>query len=175
MIVTRINLNINKEVGSVVYNFNGVNIYYNGAIGHVEEGNVTADGYNLGLKYQCVEFVKRYYYQYFNHKIPNSYGHAKSFYDPLVPSGSINTQRARIQFKNGTVKPAVHDLLVSDGSLLNRFGHIVIISKVGNDHIEIVQQNPGPFSNRRETISLKQRNGVWILENNKILGFLRLP
>lgn len=174
-LVTRVNLNMNKEVGSVVDNFNGVNVYYNGGVAHVEGRNVAADGYNLGLKYQCVEFVKRYYYEYFRHKMPDSYGHAKSFYDPLVTSGAINPKRALIQFKHGTVKPAMHDLIVFDSSLLNRYGHVAIISKVGDDYIEIIQQNPGPFSSSRETISLLERNGGWLLDRSNVLGFLRLP
>jgi len=50
-------------------------VYYNGSVGHVSGRNLVPDGYNPGLKYQCVEFVKRYYYQHLNHKIPDSYRH----------------------------------------------------------------------------------------------------
>lgn len=49
------------SIGQPVDNFNGVSVYYNGSVGHVSGRNKTADGYNLGLKYQCVEFVKRYF------------------------------------------------------------------------------------------------------------------
>src|SRR5690606_23830292 len=68
-------------VGKPVDSLNGVVVYYNGAVGHVLERNVAADGYNIGLKYQCVEFVKRYYYEHLQHKMPDSYGHAKDFFD----------------------------------------------------------------------------------------------
>ncbi|MGN2920302.1 hypothetical protein ACTFQ5_16360 [Aliivibrio fischeri] len=72
---------------------------------HVLERNVAADGYNLGLKYQCVEFVKRYYYEYFNHKMPDTYGHAKDFFNPDLPDGNLNKQRNLIQYKNGSLNP----------------------------------------------------------------------
>ena len=68
-----------QKVGQVVDQFNGVNVYYNGQISHVSGRNLTKDGYNLGQKYQCVEFIKRYYYERFKHKMPDSYGHAKDF------------------------------------------------------------------------------------------------
>ena len=67
------------SIGEVVDEFNGVKVYFNGAVEHVGGRNLAADGYNLGLKYQCVEFVKRYYYERFGHKMPNSFGHAKDF------------------------------------------------------------------------------------------------
>lgn len=53
--------NLKYRCGDVVDSFQGVHIYYNGFVNHVESRNLTPDGYNLGLKYQCVEFVKRYY------------------------------------------------------------------------------------------------------------------
>ncbi len=49
------------EVGDKVDSLNGVYVYYNSNVGNVSGRNLASDGYNLGLKYQCVEFVKRYY------------------------------------------------------------------------------------------------------------------
>ena len=61
----------NPEVGTIIDSYNGVNIYYNGNnFKNVLGRNVSEDGYNLGLKYQCVEFVKRYYYKRYGHKMP---------------------------------------------------------------------------------------------------------
>lgn len=173
--VTKANINPNRQVGDIVDSFNDVKVYYNGGVGHVEGRNVAADGYNLGLKYQCVEFIKRYYYQRFQHKMPDSYGHAKSFFNPSVTSGTLNPQRNLKQFSNGTVKPQVEDILVFDGTLTNRYGHVAIISKVTDDSIEIIQQNPGPFASSRETITLKVNNGSWTIEKPNVLGFLRRP
>lgn len=140
------------------------------------ERNTTSDGYNLGLKYQCVEFVKRYYYQHYNHKMPDSYGHAKDFFDATVKDGERNTKRDLIQFTNGSSsKPKQGDLLILEGTLFNRFGHVAIISKVTEQEIEIeiIQQNPGPFSNSRETFSLSKKNDKCEIDNGRVLGWLR--
>ncbi|WP_413044376.1 hypothetical protein [Pseudomonas sp. YJ42] len=60
--------------------------------------NLTQDGYNLGLRYQCVEFVKRYYFERHGHRMPDSYGHAKDFFDPQVGDGALNARRGLLQF-----------------------------------------------------------------------------
>ncbi len=76
---TLLNWNPRYRVGQEVDRLNGVAVFYNGGVGHSAGRNLAPDGYNLGLKYQCVEFVKRYYYQRLNHKMPESsvgYGRA---------------------------------------------------------------------------------------------------
>ena len=75
----KINLNLIYDVGQKIDTLQGVYVYYNGGVGNIEGREVTKDGYNLGLRYQCVEFVKRYYYEALLHKMPDSYGHAKDF------------------------------------------------------------------------------------------------
>lgn len=81
---------IKYRFGNEIDNLNGVSVFYNGKISNTFGKNITNDGYNLGLKYQCVEFVKRYYYQYFNHKMPNSYGNAKDFFDKSLNDCEVN-------------------------------------------------------------------------------------
>ncbi|MWP62846.1 CHAP domain-containing protein [Gilliamella sp. Pas-s25] len=166
------NVEIDKQkIGKVVDEFNGVKVYYNGSIYNVSGRNVTQDGYNLGQKYQCVEFIKRYYYQRFNHKMPNSYGHAKDFFDPSIADGKINRQRNLLQFHNGSpTKPQVDDIIVLNWS---SYGHVAIISKVTNTEIEIVQQNPGPNASSRATFPLIFKNGIWTIEIAGALGYLR--
>ncbi|QOG02287.1 CHAP domain-containing protein [Flavobacterium sp. MDT1-60] len=173
-VVKKVNLNRNYKIGQPLDSLNGVKVYYNGGVDHVLERNVTKDNYNLGLKYQCVEFVKRYYYEYLNHKMPDAYGHAKDFFDPEVKDGGLNLKRNLIQYKNpGTAKPKVGDLVIFSGSVLNRFGHVAIISKVSQNKIEIIQQNPGPFSGSRESFTLENKNGYYKIENDRLLGWLR--
>ncbi|OCG48012.1 MULTISPECIES: CHAP domain-containing protein [Gilliamella] len=166
------NIEINKqEIGKVIDEFNGVKVYYNGSIYNVSGRNIAKDGYNLGLKYQCVEFIKRYYYQRFNHKMPNSYGHAKDFFDPLVADGKINRQRNLLQFHNGSpTKPKVEDIIILNWT---SYGHVAIVSKVTDNEIEIVQQNSGPNANSRATFPLIFKDGKWIIENYGVLGYLR--
>lgn len=134
--------------------------------------NRASDGYNYGLEWQCVEFVKRYYYDFLKHKMPNSYGHAKSFYNRALKDGQRNTERNLIQFSNKSKsKPKVNDLVIMDGHALNKYGHVAIISKVSSNEIEIVQQNVG--RNTRATFRLIKKNGLWKIDNTLIMGWLR--
>ncbi len=170
----KVNFNSKYEVGQKLDSLNNVIVYYNGGVDNVVQRN-TKDGYNLGLEYQCVEFVKRYYFEYYNHKMPDSYGHAISFYDEDVLDGKINEKRNLIQYSNLSIsKPKEGDLLIMEGSMFNKYGHVAIISKVTNQEVEMIQQNPGPFSPSREVFKLsKTVSGKWKIENGRILGRLR--
>jgi surface antigen len=162
------------KFGDVVDSLNGVPVFYNGRVGNVSGRNTTKDGYNLGLKYQCVEFVKRYYYQHLKHKMPYSYGHAKEFFNHSVADGQLNKQRNLLQFSNSSgSKPQTDDLLVFDGTKYNKYGHVAIISSVTQNAITIIQQNPGRSASSRSTFSLSNRNGKWRINNQQILGWLR--
>lgn len=163
------------ERGDVIDSLNGVPVYYNGKDYKAVSGrNVTADGYNLGLKYQCVEFVKRYYYDYYGHKMPNSYGHAKDFFDKdLLDDVAFNADRGLTQYRNvRESKPQEGDLLVYDAYPGNPFGHVAIVSKVTEDKIEIVQQNIGTTT-RRE-IKLVKFMDYYTVADFNVLGWLRL-
>ncbi|GAA5024762.1 CHAP domain-containing protein [Marivirga lumbricoides] len=170
----KINLNPNYKVGQKIDSLNGVAVYYNGGVGNVDGRVLAEDGYNLGLKYQCVEFVKRYYYEELNHKMPDTYGHAKDFFNSQIKDGEINKQRNLRQFKNPSKsKPKINDLVIYSGTTLNKYGHVSIVSKVTENEIEIIQQNPGPFGNSREEYDLINENGKWKIKNDRILGWLR--
>jgi len=158
----------------VIDTFNGVDIYYNGKVANVSGRNVTSDGYNLGLKYQCVEFVKRYYYEYYNHKMPNSYGNAKDFFKQSLFDGEYNKDRGLIQYINpSNSKPKVGDLVIFGATQWNKFGHVAIISKVKSNRIEIAQQNPGSNNPSRKSYSLNQTNGKYDIDSPYVLGWLR--
>jgi surface antigen len=170
----KINLNSNYEVGQKVDSLYGVAVYYNGGVGNVDGRALSKDGYNLGLKYQCVEFVKRYYYEELNHKMPDSYGNAKEFFNSHIKDGEINKQRNLNQYKNPSKsKPKANDLVIYSGTTLNKYGHVSIVSKVTENEVEIIQQNPGPFGNSREKYRLQNDNGNWKIDNERILGWLR--
>ena len=168
------NFNSNFEPGQKIDELNGVNVYYNGGVDHVSGRNTTSDAYNLGLKYQCVEFVKRYYYEHLNHKMPDSYGHAKDFFDTSLQDGQENQQRNLKQYSNPSqTKPRVDDILIFKGTVFNKYGHVAIVSSVTDTQIEIVQQNPGPFGKSRLNYDLKFENEKWKINNDRILGWLR--
>ncbi len=169
------NPNKTFEIGQKIDSLHGVYIFYNGSVGNVNERNLTSDGYNLGLKFQCVEFVKRYYYEYYKHKMPDSYGNAKDFFDEVIQDGKINSKRNLLQFKNPSKsKPQVGDLLIFDGHLGNKYGHVAIISQVHKHTIELIQQNPGPYSPSRVQINLDSTSFGFKLESQRLLGWLRI-
>ena len=165
--------------GSAIDSYNGVNVYYNGNSKHIKGRNLSNDGYNFGLKYECTEFVKRYYYLHFNHKMPFTSGNAKDFYNINLKDGQRNIQRDLIQYSNPSkTKPEVDDLIIFPSNKFNHFGHVAIISKVTNNGIEVVQQNMG-FSSRA-TFALVNTNNEWKVTGNpfgwvdvKCLGWLR--
>ena len=166
--------NTSLRIGQVVDSLNGVAVYYNGSVGHTAGRNTAKDGYNLGLKYQCVEFVKRYYYEHLNHKMPDSYGHAKSFFDRSLGDGTVNNARNLIQYRNSSkTKPCPDDLVIFDATAFNPYGHVAIVSAVSSDEVEIIQQNPGPSAKSQVKFALRQKNGKWVIGSERLLGWLR--
>ena len=164
----------NHRIGGVIDQFNRVEVYYNGNVRNISGRNVTKDGYNLGLKYQCVEFVKRYYYQHYNHKMPNSYGHAKHFFKPSISDGGYNSGRDLQQFTNPSYsKPKVGDIVVFKATRFSRFGHVAIISKVHSNRIQIIQQNSGYIPRTRLWIDLRKIGRKWKIRHYRIVGWLR--
>lgn len=163
-----------KVIGQAIDSLNGVMVYYNGSVTNVSGRNITKDNYNLGLKYQCVEFIKRYYYEYLKHKMPDTYGHAKDYFNKAVPDGGKNEARNLIQYTNGSkAKPKPNDILILSPTVFNQYGHVSIVVKVTDDRVEVIQQNPGPFSGSREKYSLGYNNNQWTIKNKRILGWLR--
>ncbi|MFK7806850.1 MAG: CHAP domain-containing protein [Saprospiraceae bacterium] len=158
-------------IGTIIDRFNGVAIYYNGNLRNTDGRNVTSDGYNLGLKWQCVEFVKRYYYLRHGHRMPDPWGHAVDFYDKKLSDNSHNRKRNLRQFKNPSKhKPKVDDIIVFGPEDGNPFGHVAIVSKVGPNYIEIVQQNVGQQS--RYTLPLFDMVDSWRIANIDVMGWL---
>ena len=173
--ILRINFNQSYEVGQALDSLNGVVVYYNGAVDHTAGRNTSPDNYNIGIRYQCVEFVKRYYYEYLHHKMPDSYGHAKDFFNEEIPDGELNEKRNLIQYRNGgAARPVADDLVVFAPTVFNSYGHVAIVSGVTENEVEIIQQNPGPFGKSRETFSLVKTTNGWKIDNDRILGWLRL-
>lgn len=171
---SRYNPNPKYALGQPLDSLNSVVVYYNGMVGHSSGRSTSPDGYNIGMKYQCVEFVKRYYYQRWNHKMPDAYGNAKDFFDASLPDSSFNAKRGLVQFANGSIsKPRVEDLLIFDGHARNPYGHVCIVSFADSLSIGIVQQNPGPFAASRDTFPLSHKGKKWFIEKERTLGWMR--
>lgn len=155
-------------LGMVIDEHNHVQVHYNGLnIAQSYGKHYHADGYYFGHKWQCVEFVKRYYYLHLNHSMPDGWGHAKDFFDKDLKDGAFNKRRGLYQYTNGgKAKPQVDDLLVFNKG---KYGHVAIVAEVGEDYVEIVQQNV--FLNTRKRLNLE---GTLVASDNPPAGWLRL-
>jgi len=170
------NLSPSHRIGDPVDSFHGVTVHFNGGMLHTSGRSVARDGYNIGLRWQCVEFVKRYYFERFGHEMPEPRGNAKDFFDPAVADGALNPQRGLLQFRNGSPSaPQAEDILVLGPGLLNPYGHVAIVTKAGADALEVVQQNPGPFVASRRRFALRHEAKGWSVDETRVLGWLRLP
>ncbi len=159
-------------IGDSVDSFNGVVVYNNGmnypkSYGkHYSKDSV----YYYGKKWQCVEFIKRYYFDYYQHQMPNGYGNAKDFFDDKIKDGELNKERGLIQYTNGSsFTPMVGDILIFGG----KYGHVAIVVNVTADEVEVIQQNI--YMSPRETFKLIVNNGTYTIgENRKPEGWLRM-
>lgn len=160
------------SIGDSVDSYNGIIVYNNGMDYPKSYGkHYTKDSsYYYGKKWQCVEFIKRYYYDHFYHKMPNGFGDAKSFFDKDVKDGELNKERGLIQFTNGSSSsPKVDDIVIFGG----KYGHVAIVTKVTTTEIEIIQQNI--YMAPRETFKLVLKDGKYTIgEKRKPEGWLRM-
>lgn len=160
-----------RRVGRALDSYRGVPVYDNGLLFFRSYGrHYSPDGYYYGQKWQCVEFIKRFYYEAKHHKMPDVMGHAKSFFDAAIPDGALNARRGLVQYRNGsTEKPRRDDLLVFNDT---KFGHVGIVTDVGKDSIEIVQQNI--LGRTRQGLSLVASNGhYFVTAPRRPAGWLR--
>jgi len=159
--------------GTVIDRFEGIAVYYNGPISRVWGRNRAPDGYNLGLKYQCVEFVKRYYYYRLHHRMPDAGGNAVDFFNPNLADGAWNPRRGLYQFRNGShTPPRKRDILVFGSHADNPFGHVALVAEVFPNSIEMIQQNGGPDAPTRVRIPLLHQHGRWFVHAEDLLGWL---
>ena len=122
-----------SSFGDPLGNYNEVTTYYNPP-GYVSYTYNYYNGINTGMKWQCVEFVNRYYLQIFgiNIRIPGQ--------DAIDYYPNAN-QRGLDAFPNGGVtSPQVGDILCLGG---NKDGHVAIIREVNTTNIKVIHQNTG--------------------------------
>ena len=158
------NISYTQNCGDSIGSFNGVTVYLNsgGVMSCDGERNLNADGYSYGIKWQCVEFVRRYYYEHLNHKMPNRYGHASDYFKNNISSGSMNLERGLLQYRNGDIRPQKEDLLVWPGT----YGHVAIVTDVTETTVSTIAQNVG--GNCTDVLSLHEN-----IIGGGCIGFLR--
>jgi surface antigen len=122
-----------------------------------------------GKKWQCVEYVNRYYAEVYGLKIEG--GDAKYYFKRAA-------QKGLLAFPNDSaVPPRPGDILCSEG---DPYGHVAIVRSVGKDCVHIVQQNW--FNDERDldmVLPCKVEGGRCHLggfdPKHSICGWLRAP
>lgn len=168
---TRLIRQADVAAGTKIDEYQGVAVYSNGTDYMSSHGlSYSDDEYYYGYKWQCVEYVKRFYYEIYHHEMPDGAGNAKYFFNPMLGQGELNEQRGLVQFANGgNEKPKEGDLLVFNDSA---YGHVAIVCGVGDDWIEVIQQNS---EIPREKYSLVNKNGTYTLSGERDpAGWLRM-
>ena len=174
-VIKKSNPNPDYSVGQVLDSLNGVYVYYNGSLENIEDENVSKDGYKLGLKHHSEEFIKRYYYEKYKHKMPNVAGNPEEFFDPKVADGELNSKRDLLQFSNPSFSlPAVGDILILKKNKDFLHGHVAIVSNVYDGALEVIQQNPGPFKSSRALFGYGDFGNKYKIDDKDVLGWLRI-
>jgi hypothetical protein len=162
----------NSRVGTALDSYRGIPVYDNGLLYFRSYGkHYSQDGYYYGQKWQCVEFIKRFFYDAKGHKMPDVMGHAKSFFDDTLSDGALNPRRSLIQYRNGSAeKPRPDDLLVFTDT---KYGHVGIVTGTGDNTLEIIQQNI--LFHTRQRLSLVVSNGHYFVTTPRTpAGWLRI-
>ncbi len=162
-----------SQIGMQIDHYCNVPVYENGIMFFMGQGKHYADdGYYYGQKWQCVEFIKRFYKDALNHTMPNGWGHARDFFDTRIPDTELNPKRNLLQYRNGNpVCPEVDDIMIFQDS---HYGHVGIVTQVMSDQIEMIQQNI--FGKSRQAFGLHLRENRYYVEQPRIAaGWLRLP
>ena len=160
-----------QKVGRELDVYRGVSVYDNGVLFFRSYGkNYSPDGYYFGQKWQCVEFIKRFYFLAKNHRMPDVMGHAKSFFDEQIPDGALNPRRGLVQYRNGsTTPPRPDDLMVFTDT---KFGHVAIVTSVTDNSLEVIQQNI--LRGSRQRFSVVVSNGQYfVTQPRPPAGWLR--
>ena len=163
---------VSSEVkcGDSIGSHNGITAYYNDGFNSCGSGrHMSADGYSYGFKWQCVEYVRRYYKDYYNHEM-SRWGNASDYFRNNLAHGAINTERNLTQYKNGnTEKPKEGDILVFQ-NIAPPYGHVRIVTNVSGNTINVIEQNTG--TSCYSTLSLSQSGQNWTISDD-CTGFLR--
>ena len=159
------------QYGNVVGTFDNVSAYSNGSVSNVSNEYNYYNSTNTGMKWQCVEYVNRYYLAKFNKNIRVA-GHNAIDYFPNAQSHGLTAIP-----NNGSQAPKVGDIVCSNGG---SYGHTAIIREVGSNYVKVIQQNWYNNSNDNSVqLTYSNQNGVHSIGNFSasypVVGWLTLP
>jgi len=128
-----------------------------------------------GLKWQCVEFARRYLIINYNITF-DSIDNAYNIFDlPYFISLKNNMMIKINKYVNGSKTPPMKDSLLIWNRYYKNTGHVAIITNIDNDIITIAEQNYNNNSwngnNYSRKLKIVFNNGYYIMNNN-ILGWI---
>lgn len=148
--------------GTALGSYNNITNYSNGNGGYVSNEYNYVNGTNTGMKWQCVEFVNRYYLVYYNQNIRIAGQNAVDYY----PNAG---NRGLISYPNGgTTSPALGDLLCFSGGNPN-YGHVAIVREIGSNYLKVIQQNVSQSSSDANyTVNMTVSSGHYTVSGSTI-------
>lgn len=154
--------------GTYLGQFNTVAAYSNGSVGYYSGQRNSVNGVDTGVKWQCVEFVRRYFYIMFGIS-PNG-GNALDWYPNAASLGLDRYQNG------GTTPPQVGDILCKGYTSGTPYGHVAIIKRIENNRVYTAQQNMSEDSTDLDKwLPLTVSNGTYYVGDSSIQGWLRKP
>lgn len=142
-------------------------------INHSLYGNV-----NTGLRWECVEYMRRFYLSALNLHI-TSLGHGRDWFGlaPDIVYMDSTTRRVGFdRFDDNTVTrpPAAGDILAYNNSVGNGFGHVAIIKRVRPGYILTAQQNwSNESSDLDRRLTLSSEGNRYNVGEAGVQGWLR--
>lgn len=158
--------------GTQVGSYAGIPAYSNGTVAYNSGTNNYIDGNYIGLKWQCVEYVRRYYYLVKGMNLAAAHtGNANTFY------ANASTMGLSAYANGGSTPPQEGDLLTSAGG---SYGHVAIVRSVSGSQVCAIEQNfANTTSDNNHCMTLTSSGGAYALSgfngSYSVQGWLRRP
>ena len=172
-LTTTVSLAVNAEpFGTNLGEYNGVISYSNGYAGYVSNQSNYYAGQYTGMRWQCVEYCRRYYLQHYDYYLDETVGYAQECFNTWGANAEIG------QHTNGssTTPPAVGDIICASGG---GTGHVAVVRAVSGNSVTVIQQNfTNTYSDASYTLTLSQSGGQYTVGgfsgNYPVQGWLGL-
>lgn len=117
-----------------IYGYIGKTAVYSNGPKYGSTSRNSVNGYDTGLAFQCVELVRRFYFEYFGKRMGAGYD-AKDFYS--------NAWRWNMTAyaNGGGMAPKPGDVLCYNGNVGGGAGHVELLAEVGVDYVIVIRQN----------------------------------
>ena len=144
--------------------------------------NRDLQGFFTGVKWQCVEFARRWLLHRKGLMLPDVYFAAHLFLIPHVfDAATFNPVPVR-SVRNGAPEPPQADSLIIYSTQYNSFpGHVGVITEVGKDYVRVADQNrffhkwEGEFSHEFPLEKDTKGNYHIIDKHETVLGWVLFP